>query len=110
CEVFNVSDRETLSLGQLAALIAELGHAPNPKRIPERLARLIAPLGDLISLIARRDFPLTTARLKTIDETSVFPCDKLVASGFHHPQTTREGLEEMLAWLHGQEAFPNSLN
>lgn len=104
CEVFNVSDRETLSLGQLAALIAELGHAPKPKRIPTWLAHWIAPLGDMIGLIARRDFPLTTARLKAIDETSVFPCDKLVAAGFRHPQTTREGLEEMLAWLHGEGA------
>jgi hypothetical protein len=31
-----------------------------------------------------------------MEETSVFPCDKLTAAGFRHPQTTREGLAEML--------------
>jgi UDP-glucose 4-epimerase len=68
-EVFNVSDRETPSLAELARLIAAL---------------------------AGRDMPLTSARLKAIEETSVFPCDKLVAAGFRHPQTTREGLAEMI--------------
>ena len=52
-----------------------------------------------IESVNGREFPLTTARLRAIRETSVFPCDKLVAAGFTHPQTTREGLAEMLAWL-----------
>jgi UDP-glucose 4-epimerase len=98
CEVFNVSDRETLSLGDLAATIAEIAGAPAPKRIPETLARCIAPFGDLICLLTHIDFSLTTARLKALGETTVFPCDKLVAAGFRHPQSTREGLAEMLAW------------
>ena len=98
CEVFNVSDRETLSLGDLAATIADIAGAPAPKRIPEPLARCIAPFGDLVCLLTHRDFPLTTTRLKALGETTVFPCDKLVAAGFHHPQSTREGLAEMLAW------------
>ncbi|MEI6241688.1 MAG: NAD(P)-dependent oxidoreductase, partial [Planctomycetia bacterium] len=95
-EVFNVSDRETPSLAELAAMIATLAGAPPPRRVPALVARLLAPVGDLVSLVTRRDFPLTTARLRAMEETSVFPCDKLVAAGFRHPQTTREGLAEML--------------
>jgi len=99
CDVYNVSDRETGTLAELAAMIAALSAAPAPRKVPELPARLLAPLGDLISMVTRRDFPLTTARLAAIRETSVFPSDKLVAAGFQHPQSTREGLAEMLAWL-----------
>ncbi len=99
CWVLNVSDRETLSLGELATLIAEVAGAPRPRHISAALAHCIAPLGDLITSLSTIDFPLTTARLKAITETSIFPCDKLISAGFHHPCTTREGLGEMLAWM-----------
>ena len=33
---------------------------------------------------------------------SEFPCTKLEAAGFRHPQSTRQGLEEMVAWLRRQ--------
>ena len=98
CHVFNVSDPDTLTLAELAAVIAELAGARPPRRIPGWLAAAAAPLGDAIEAFAGRDFPLTSARLRAIRETTIFPCDKLLAAGFHHPQTTREGIAEMVAW------------
>lgn len=98
CEIFNVSDRETPSLRDLATAIAELAGAPTPKRIPAWLAAVVAPLGDAIEGLTGRDFPLTSSRLRALRETTIFPCDKLVAAGFTHPQTTRTGLAEMIAW------------
>lgn len=99
CEVFNVTDRETLSLRELANLVATLAHAPPPRAIPGPLAALVAPLGNAFEMLTGREFPLTTNRLRSIQETSIFPCGKLVAAGYVHPQSTREGLAEMLAWL-----------
>ena len=96
-DVYNVSDRDTLTLADLAATIAELGGAPRPRAVPELIARLAAPVGDLITKLTGRDFPMTTARLRALREQSIFPSDKLAAAGFQHPQTTREGLAEMLA-------------
>jgi len=98
CQVFNVADRETPSLGELAGVIAELAGAAPPKRIPAWVAAAAAPIGDAIEAATGRDFPLTTARLRAIRETTIFPCDKLIAAGFVHPQTTREGIAEMVAW------------
>lgn len=98
CHVFNVSDPETPTLAELAALVAELAHAPAPRRIPAWLAMLAAPAGDVIEATTGRDFPLTSARLRAMRETSVFPCERLVAAGFRHPRSTREGLAEMVAW------------
>ena len=102
CHVFNVSDADTLTLAELAAMIADLGHAPQPRQIPAWLAAAVAPVGDVIEALAGRDFPLTSARLRAIRETTIFPCDKLLAAGFRHPQTTREGIAEMVAWARGK--------
>ena len=97
-----MSDRETPSLAELAAMIAETAGAGAPKRIPAWVAAAAAPIGDAIESLTGRDFPLTTARLRAIRETTIFPCDKLVAAGFVHPQTTRDGIAEMVAWARGR--------
>jgi len=102
CEIYNVSDAETLSLRDLAGIIATLADARPPRAIPGVVAALAAPVGDLVEAATGRDFPLTSARLRAIRETSVFPCDKLVAAGYRHPQSTRDGLAEMIAWVQGQ--------
>jgi hypothetical protein len=101
-EMFAVSDADTLSLATLAALIAELGHARPPRRIPDLVADTIAPVGDLVSRVVGREFPLTSARLRALREVSEFPSDPLVAAGFVHPQSTRDGIGEMLDWLRRQ--------
>jgi nucleoside-diphosphate-sugar epimerase len=99
CAVYAVSDPETLSVGRLAALIAELAGAPAPRRIPNFVAEGLAPLGDVVSWATGREFPLTTARLRALREESDFPCAALVAAGYVHPQTTRDGLLEMIEWF-----------
>jgi nucleoside-diphosphate-sugar epimerase len=95
-EVFNVSDPEAPTLAELAGTIAGLAGAPPPRRIPTWAARVIARVGDAIAGATGGDFPLTTSRLRALEETSLFPCDKLVAAGFRHPQSTREGVAEMV--------------
>lgn len=101
CEVFTVTDPATLSLRHLATLIAELAESPPPRSIPRLLARCVALLGDALAMITGREMPLTTARLRALDEESVFVSDDLVAAGFRHPQTTREGLAELVESLRG---------
>ncbi len=96
CAVWNVSDRDAPTLAELAALIAELAQAPQPKSIPRVVALLVAPIGDLVTAITGRDFPLTSARLRAMQETSLFPSDAIIAAGFRHPLTTRGGLAEMI--------------
>ena len=99
CDVFNVSDPETLSMATVAGLISRLAGAPPPRAIPAAMASLIARAGDLLEMLTGRPFPLTTPRLRAIRETTVFPCDKLMAAGFAHPQTTEQGLAEMVESL-----------
>lgn len=99
CGVFNVSDKEIPTMEELAATIAELSGAPRPRRIPRALAVAVAPFGDLWTGLTGREFPLSSQRMRVMLETSVYPCDRLVAAGFRHPQTLRDGLTEMIDWL-----------
>jgi nucleoside-diphosphate-sugar epimerase len=99
CPVYNVSDRETHTLGDLAGMISQLAGGPAPRRISKPLARLLAIFGDLSTAVTGREFPLTSQRLRVMLESTEFPCDRLVAAGFSHPQSTREGLAEMVAWM-----------
>lgn len=104
CSVFQVSDPRTMTLAETAALIAELAGAPRPRGLPLALARIAAPLGDLVGLVTGRSMPLSSARLQGLLHASDFPSDRLVARGFAHPQSNRDGLAEMLDWMAGETA------
>ena len=99
CDVYNVSDPNTTTMAELAGLISRLANAPPPRAIPAAVATLIAGAGDIVEALTGREFPLNTPRLRAIRETTVFPCGKLVAAGFSHPQTTEQGLAEMVESL-----------
>lgn len=98
-ETFNVGDRETYSVRELAQLIASLLGVPwSGRTLPLPLCRVAALVGDGSVAVTGRPFPLTTARLTALIETTHFSIAKLLASGFRHPQTTEAGLTEMIAW------------
>jgi len=102
CMVFNVSDVGSISLKDLAGLISAAARAPQPRHVPWLIGACAAKLGDAGELIARREFPLNSRKLTTLTTDSVFPADKLLAAGFVPPQTTADGIQEMVQWLVGR--------
>lgn len=104
CEVYNVADAEIVAVRELAGLIAEIAKCKPPKAIAAPIASVGALAGDLFERISGRPFPLTTPRLRALQEETVFPCDKLIAAGFQHPLSLREGLAEMVAWAQAESA------
>jgi nucleoside-diphosphate-sugar epimerase len=102
--LFYLTDRESYSIAQIAQIIGELLGRERPfRRLPLSLAKRIASLGDFINKITGRDFPLTSNRLTALTEETNFSCAKLLSTGFVHPQTTRDGLKEMVDWYLQQE-------
>lgn len=97
--VFNVADREAHSVRELAVAVARLTGAPPPRSVPLALARMAAPLADACGAMLGRDLPLSSARLRAATAPGYFPCDRLLASGFVHPQSTEAGLEAMIRGL-----------
>lgn len=101
CEVYNVADPRPLPMRELAAMVAELAGAPPPRALPEWLAAAAAPLGTLWGRIGGRAVPWSLARLRELRTPVDFPADRLVAAGYRHPETTREGLAALVAHVAG---------
>lgn len=106
CAVYQLSDPQTTTVAELATLIAELADAPPPRSLPLAVARIAAPLGDLLGRVTGREMPLSSRRLAALQGASHFPSDRIVAAGFVHPQSTREGLAEILAWMAREAGGP----
>ncbi len=102
CTVYNVTDAVPLSSAELAATVASVAAAPRPRSVPMWLARLFAPVGDAVSAVLGRGLPISSARLREATTPTDFPCERLLRAGFVHPQSTREGLEELVAWVRKQ--------
>lgn len=97
--MFYLTDKESFSVAQIAAMIAQsLGRSKQIRSMPLAAAKAGALAGDAFVRVTGRDFPLTSNRLRALLENTHFSCAKLQATGFVHPQTTREGLDEMVKW------------
>jgi nucleoside-diphosphate-sugar epimerase len=109
CELFYLTDRESYSVSRIASMVAEiLGRSPKLPALPYPLAKAVAAGGDLFTSVTSRNFPLTSSRLRALKESTHFSSKKLQSTGFVHAQSTREGLEEMVAWYLAQKSDPKS--
>ena len=98
-ELFYVTDKESYSVAQLASMIeALLDSRRRVRTLPVMVARSAALFGNAITSVTGRNFPITTNRLKALLETTHFSSEKLQRTGFVHPQSTQDGLKEMIDW------------
>lgn len=96
---FNCSDADSLSVFELAHMIAAAANSPRPRGIPKGIARAAAIFSDAVQRIAGVQLPLTSARLQALTTDATYPPEKLVGSGFRHAQTTEQGIREMVEWI-----------
>lgn len=99
CEVFTVSDPRPMRLSELVATVAEVADVAVPRPIPRWAAALAAPVGDLLRLITGREMPIGRERLMAQFTDVDHPCERLLAAGFRHPESSREGLARLVEWL-----------
>jgi len=98
-QIYNITDRHSYSVCQLAVMIAKvLGRDGTLRTLPLPFAQALAFFGDAVVRITGIRFPLTRSRLKALLESTHFSCEKLIKTGFRHPQTTEQGLSEMIKW------------
>lgn len=98
CEVFYVTDQESMTVREMADTVGTLLEGRKIPTLPPPFASVAACAGDLFTRLSGRTFPVTSSRLKALTETTHFSCEKLLGTGFIHPQTLRAGLEEMVKW------------
>src|SRR5207248_2501768 len=69
--VFYLTDRESLSVTQIAGTLAEILQRDRPpRRLPLSLAKSAAFFGDLFIRLTEKPFPLTSLRLKALLENT----------------------------------------
>jgi len=99
CEVFNLVDAKSYSVREIDGMIRRsLGKQGNSPTLPIALARSAAIFGDAVHRFTGRSFPINSNRLDALLGNTHFSGEKLLGSGFKHPQSTEEGLAEMVAW------------
>ena len=99
--VYNLADRESYEVREIAAMIRrQLGKTGAARSLPLAIAHLGALAGEGLRRVTGRSLPLTCPRLKALTETTHFSCQKLMDTGFVHPQSTEEGLRAMVDWYH----------
>jgi len=86
--VYNMADDDALSTNELISLMGEaIGKKSNLLKLPERVIRKLAKLGDMLYL------PLNTERLEKITESYMVSNKKLTTQiGKPLPISSREGL------------------
>jgi UDP-glucose 4-epimerase len=96
-QTYNLVDWESRNVRELDGIIRGLlGRRGNSATLPPGVASALARSGDLFVRLGVRSFPLTSSRLAALLETTNFSGDRLVESGFAHPETTLQGLTEMV--------------
>lgn len=103
CRTYYVVDQESFSVSRIAVMIGgRLGRSRPPKRLPLTLVRLAATVGDLLMRITGGRMPINSQRLHAMIESTHFSAAKLVQRGFVHPQSTEDGIAEMVRWYRKQ--------
>ena len=97
--VFNYIDKPDLNMNQLVSLVCRfLGRDRLPLRMPQWLGMIGGYGFDLLSMLTRRAYPVSSVRVRKFCATTSFSADRLLQSGFIPPYTIEEGLQRTLQY------------
>jgi len=104
CDTYNLVDADRISVRQLGdAMARHLGAPPPALAMPLSVASLLATAMDLAGKATGRRPPLSRDQLHALVEHADFSPQKLIASGFTHPETVDEGIRRMAVWYRAQQ-------
>jgi nucleoside-diphosphate-sugar epimerase len=110
-EIFNYADEPQMTTEELVGLIARAAGVPKPGFvIPYWPAYLAAKGLDLVGAITRKEFSITSVRLKKFNTATRFQSDKIRSRGFKPAFSIAEGLASTIQWYRneGQRMEPAS--
>ena len=91
--VFNYADKPDFSMNELTLLIEKKMNIKNPKlRIPFWLGMLVGYGFDLISLLSKKKFLISSVRIKKFCSTTQFDASK-INNKFNAPYSLKDGLD-----------------
>lgn len=108
-QIFNYVDEPQLTTQELVAIIAAKAGLPAPTfSIPLSVALPVAKVFDLVGLLAHRDFPFTSARLKKFNTLTSYRSEKIRSLGFQAPYSIEEGIEKNVRWYQEKGFLPTA--
>ena len=92
--VYNYIDKPDFNMNDLVCSFEKaLGKKLPPIRLPYWFGLVGGYCFDLLALITRKNFPISSIRVKKFCATTVFSADAMLASGFKAPFTLQEALK-----------------
>ena len=97
--VYNYIDKPDLNMNELVFLVRKkMDKSTNSLRIPRFIGMLGGYCFDFLSWISRRNYAISSVRVKKFCATTQFDASSVNKSGFKAPFTLNEGLEETLQY------------
>ena len=95
--VFNYVDKPDLTMTELLSVIEKNLNIKIPSiRVPIWLGFLVGYVFNILALITRKKFAISSVRVKKFVATTQFDASKVHTSGFKAPFTLKEGLDRTL--------------
>ena len=108
--LFNYVDKPDLSMNELVTLVKRcLGRQERISlRIPYALGRAGGAAADVLSILLRREFPISAVRVKKFCATTQFDSSRIASTGFRPPVALVDGLLRTIEYefLGGQKKEP----
>lgn len=98
-QIFIYVDEPKFSTADMVREICALLEKPLPRwNLPLGIAAPLAHLADVAALLARRDLPITAARIKKFCRPTNFDASKLRALGWNQPVMIKDALRRSVDW------------
>jgi nucleoside-diphosphate-sugar epimerase len=105
-EVFNYVDKPDLNMSSLLKLVERILNKKTPSmNIPTWLGYLGGYSFDVLSLMTKQKFMISSVRVKKFIATTQFDAIKVHSSGFHAPFSLEEGLNRTLNYEFVEDRF-----
>jgi len=97
-KVFYVGD-EAIDIYDWASAFSEAIHGSVARKIPRPLLRSIALVGDAVTAVTGRGFPLTSSRYRSMTQDYVTPIGETFETFGPPPFSLEQGVDETVKWL-----------
>jgi nucleoside-diphosphate-sugar epimerase len=102
-EVFYVGD-QPIKIDKWSIGFCKAFRGKEPTRIPLWMMKGLALVGDMISVVIRRPFLITSSRLKSMTQDYLSPIDKTISALGEAPYSLDEGMQEVVQWYNSRKS------
>ena len=100
--IYNYADEPQLTSREIGNTIAERLGKKIRLELPLALGVILGIPFDILIRITKRNFPISSSRIKKLSTSTHHSAQKIFSQGFDPRYSTKEGLEKMVDWYKTQ--------